>query len=86
MQICLIQLLRVIILLFLGLVEQINNFQTLSLKDYAALNLDSFLSIDDDYFYHNQNPRRPEVSLQTRTHRFRKSNCVLYIITLSNDC
>ncbi|XP_008318057.1 transmembrane protein 43 [Cynoglossus semilaevis] len=44
-----------------GLVEQINNFQTLSLKDYAALNLDSFLSIDDDYFYHNQNPRRPEV-------------------------
>lgn len=81
MQICLIQLLRVIILLFLGLVEQINNFQTLSLKDYAALNLDSFLSIDDDYFYHNQNPRRPEVSLQTRT-----SNFVLYIITSSNDC
>lgn len=44
-----------------GLVEQINNFQTLSLKDFPAFNLDPFLSIDDDYFYHTQNPRRPEV-------------------------
>lgn len=44
-----------------GLVEQINNFQTLSLRDFSAFNLDPFLSIDDDYFYHTQNPRRPEV-------------------------
>ncbi|XP_078104688.1 transmembrane protein 43 [Sander vitreus] len=41
-----------------GLVEQINNFQTLSLRDFSV---DPFLSIDDDYFYHTQNPRRPEV-------------------------
>ncbi|XP_032369137.1 transmembrane protein 43 [Etheostoma spectabile] len=41
-----------------GLVEQINHFQTLSLKDFS---FDPFLSIDDDYFYHTQNPRRPEV-------------------------
>ncbi|XP_073324392.1 transmembrane protein 43 [Pagrus major] len=44
-----------------GLVEQINNFQTLSLRDFTAFNLDPFLSIDDDYFYHTQYPRRPEV-------------------------
>ncbi|XP_070848692.1 transmembrane protein 43 [Chaetodon trifascialis] len=44
-----------------GLVEQINNFQTLSLRDFGAFNLDPFLSIDDDYFYHTQHPRRPEV-------------------------
>ncbi|CAN9511755.1 unnamed protein product [Ophioblennius macclurei] len=44
-----------------GLVEQINDFQTLSLKDFPVAQLDSFLSIDDDYFYHTQNPRRPEV-------------------------
>lgn len=44
-----------------GLVEQINNFQTLSLRDFSAFHLDPFLSIDDDYFYHTQNPRRPEV-------------------------
>ncbi|XP_059184931.1 transmembrane protein 43 [Centropristis striata] len=43
-----------------GLVEQINNFQTLSLRAFAN-NFDPFLSIDDDYFYHTQNPRRPEV-------------------------
>ncbi|XP_031143419.1 transmembrane protein 43 [Sander lucioperca] len=41
-----------------GLVGQINNFQTLSLRDFS---FDPFLSIDDDYFYHTQNPRRPEV-------------------------
>ncbi|KAF1391676.1 hypothetical protein PFLUV_G00044550 [Perca fluviatilis] len=41
-----------------GLVEQINNFQTLRLRDFS---FDPFLSIDDDYFYHTQNPRRPEV-------------------------
>ncbi|KAG7244575.1 hypothetical protein INR49_029594 [Caranx melampygus] len=44
-----------------GLVEQINNFQTLSLRDFSAFTLDPFLSIDDDYFYHTQYPRRPEV-------------------------
>ncbi|XP_054472472.1 transmembrane protein 43 [Anoplopoma fimbria] len=44
-----------------GLVEQINNFQTLSLRDFSAFNLAPFLTVDDDYFYHTQNPRRPEV-------------------------
>lgn len=44
-----------------GLVVQINNFQTLSLRDFPIFNLDPFLSIYDDYFYHTQNPRRPEV-------------------------
>lgn len=44
-----------------GLVEQINNFKTLSLRDFNAFTLDPFLSIDDDYFYHTQYPRRPEV-------------------------
>ncbi|XP_058486936.1 transmembrane protein 43 [Solea solea] len=44
-----------------GLVEQINNFQTLSLKEFSTLVLDHFLTVDDDYFYHTQNPRRPEV-------------------------
>lgn len=46
-----------------GLVEQINNFQTLSLGDFPVFNLDPFLSIHDDYFYHTPNPRRPEVSI-----------------------
>lgn len=46
-----------------GLVEQINNFQTLSLKDFTAPDLDPFLSIHDDYFYHTQTPRKPEVSM-----------------------
>lgn len=44
-----------------GLVEQINNFQTLSLRNLIGFNLDPFLTIDDDYFYHTQYPRRPEV-------------------------
>ncbi|XP_068568125.1 transmembrane protein 43 [Cebidichthys violaceus] len=44
-----------------GLVEQINDFQTLSLRDFSSFNLAPFLSVDDDYFYHTQNPRRPEV-------------------------
>ncbi|XP_028262391.1 transmembrane protein 43 [Parambassis ranga] len=48
-------------LLSKGLVEQINNFQTLSLRDFPVFNLDPFLSIYDDYFYHTQHPRRPEV-------------------------
>uniref|UniRef100_A0A3Q2XLI8 Transmembrane protein 43 n=1 Tax=Hippocampus comes TaxID=109280 RepID=A0A3Q2XLI8_HIPCM len=44
-----------------GLVEQINNFRTLSLKDLTASDSDPFLTIRDDYFYHTQQPQRPEV-------------------------
>lgn len=44
-----------------GLVEQVNNFQTLSLKDFPTSYLDPFLSIHEDYFYHTQFPRKPEV-------------------------
>ncbi|XP_074491588.1 transmembrane protein 43 [Sebastes fasciatus] len=44
-----------------GLVEQIKDFQTLSLRDFSAFDVVPFLSIDDDYFYHTQTPRRPEV-------------------------
>ncbi|CAG06864.1 unnamed protein product [Tetraodon nigroviridis] len=44
-----------------GLVEQIDHFQTLSLRDFPVLDLEPFLSIDDDYFYHTEHPRRPEV-------------------------
>lgn len=45
-----------------GLVEMIDNYQTLSLRDFTATNVDPFLSIHDDYFYHTQTPRKPEVS------------------------
>ncbi|KAM9799201.1 transmembrane protein 43 [Syngnathus typhle] len=44
-----------------GLVEQISNFRTLSLKDFTSLDLDPFLTISDDYFYHTQQPKSPEV-------------------------
>ncbi|KAL6112119.1 tmem43 [Pungitius sinensis] len=44
-----------------GLVEQINNFQTFGLREFSAFHLAPYLSIDDDYFYHTQFPRRPEV-------------------------
>lgn len=44
-----------------GLVEQIKDFQTLSLRDFSAFDVVPFLTIDDDYFYHTQTPRRPEV-------------------------
>ncbi|XP_049589557.1 transmembrane protein 43 [Syngnathus scovelli] len=44
-----------------GLVEQINNFRTLSLKDFTSPDSDPFLTISDDYFYHTQQPKRPEV-------------------------
>uniref|UniRef100_A0A3B3ZI22 Transmembrane protein 43 n=1 Tax=Periophthalmus magnuspinnatus TaxID=409849 RepID=A0A3B3ZI22_9GOBI len=44
-----------------GLINNINNFQTLSLRDFNAINLDPFLTIHDDYFYHTQYPRKPEV-------------------------
>ncbi|XP_029007162.1 transmembrane protein 43 [Betta splendens] len=46
-----------------GLVEQINNFQTLKLSDYSAFNLDPFFTIHDDYFYHTPSPLRPEVGV-----------------------
>ncbi|XP_051932642.1 transmembrane protein 43 isoform X2 [Hippocampus zosterae] len=46
-----------------GLVEQINNFQTLSLKDLTASDSDPFLTIRDDYFYHTRQPQRPDVSI-----------------------
>lgn len=45
-----------------GLVEMIDNYQTLSLRDFTATNVDPFLSIHDDYFYHTQTPSKPEVS------------------------
>ncbi|RVE73226.1 hypothetical protein OJAV_G00048140 [Oryzias javanicus] len=48
-------------LLSKGLVDQINKFQTLSLRDFPRSLLDPFLSIHDDYFYHTQFPLRPEV-------------------------
>ncbi|XP_071376832.1 transmembrane protein 43 [Centroberyx affinis] len=48
-------------LLSKGLVEQINDFQTLSLRGFPASDFDTFLTIDGDYFYHTQYPRRPEV-------------------------
>ncbi|XP_037108838.1 transmembrane protein 43 isoform X1 [Syngnathus acus] len=44
-----------------GLAEQISNFRTLSLKDFTSLDSDPFLTISDDYFYHTQQPKRPEV-------------------------
>nr|XP_057911305.1 transmembrane protein 43 [Doryrhamphus excisus] len=44
-----------------GLVEQVNNFQTLSLRDFTSSDSDPFFTISDDYFYHTQNPKRPEV-------------------------
>lgn len=59
-------LFRSVVVSFTGLVEQINNFQTLSLMDFTALDTDPFLSIDNDYFYHTQNPYRPEVSAALR--------------------
>ncbi|XP_010879266.2 transmembrane protein 43 [Esox lucius] len=42
-----------------GIVDQIENFQTLSLKGIP--DPEPFLTVDEDYFYHTPNPRRPEV-------------------------
>ncbi|XP_036415146.1 transmembrane protein 43 [Colossoma macropomum] len=42
-----------------GLIDQINNFQTLHLGGLPAT--DPFLTVHEDYFYHTANPRRPEV-------------------------
>ncbi|XP_048038004.1 transmembrane protein 43 [Megalobrama amblycephala] len=44
-----------------GLVEQINDFQTLSLAGLPVPVFNTFLTVQDDYFYHTANPRRPEV-------------------------
>ncbi|KAI5093746.1 transmembrane protein 43-like, partial [Silurus meridionalis] len=42
-----------------GLIDQINNFQTLSLSALPVT--DPFLTVYEDYFYHTANPQRPEV-------------------------
>uniref|UniRef100_A0AAY5F018 Transmembrane protein 43 n=1 Tax=Electrophorus electricus TaxID=8005 RepID=A0AAY5F018_ELEEL len=42
-----------------GLIDQINNFQTLSLGGLPFT--DPFLTVYENYFYHTGNPRRPEV-------------------------
>ncbi|KAL0978060.1 hypothetical protein UPYG_G00165420 [Umbra pygmaea] len=42
-----------------GIVDQIENFQTLSLQGLP--DSDPFLTVYEDYFYHTPNPRRPEV-------------------------
>ncbi|KAI4896256.1 hypothetical protein NFI96_005407 [Prochilodus magdalenae] len=42
-----------------GLIDQINNFQTLHLGGLPAT--DPFLTVYEDYFYHTADPRRPEV-------------------------
>uniref|UniRef100_A0A7N6AGB7 Transmembrane protein 43 n=1 Tax=Anabas testudineus TaxID=64144 RepID=A0A7N6AGB7_ANATE len=44
-----------------GLVDQINNFQTLRLREFSAFNLDPLITIHDDYFYHTPSPLKPEV-------------------------
>lgn len=44
-----------------GLVEQINDFHTLSLQGLPVPVMNNFLTVYDDYFYHTTNPRRPEV-------------------------
>lgn len=44
--------------------EQINKFQTLTLRDFSAFTLDPFLSVHDDYFYHTQYPHKPEVRIE----------------------
>ncbi|KAI7791146.1 putative transmembrane protein 43-like [Triplophysa rosa] len=44
-----------------GLMEQINDFHTLSLKGFPAFDANTFLTVYEDYFYHTANPRRPEV-------------------------
>lgn len=44
-----------------GLLQQINDFHTLSLQGLPVPVTNAFLSVYDDYFYHTANPRRPEV-------------------------
>ncbi|XP_061076428.1 transmembrane protein 43 [Conger conger] len=43
-----------------GLVEKIDNFETLSLTEPSP-DPDSFLTVHGDYFYHTAHPTRPEV-------------------------
>nr|XP_005173986.2 transmembrane protein 43-like [Danio rerio] len=47
-------------LLSTGLVEQISEFHTLSLSA-LPVPVAGFLTVQDDYYYHTPNPRRPEV-------------------------
>uniref|UniRef100_A0A8B9L327 Transmembrane protein 43 n=1 Tax=Astyanax mexicanus TaxID=7994 RepID=A0A8B9L327_ASTMX len=49
-----------------GLIDQVNNFQTLQLGGLPAT--DPFLTVYEDHFYHTANPRRPEVNTHTHTH------------------
>lgn len=49
-----------------GLIDQINNFKTLSLS--ALPFTDPFLIVYEDYFYHTANPRRPEVKTVSFLH------------------
>lgn len=42
-----------------GLIDQVNNFQTLQLGGLPVT--DPFLTVYEDHFYHTANPRRPEV-------------------------
>ncbi|XP_043079605.1 transmembrane protein 43 [Puntigrus tetrazona] len=44
-----------------GLLQQITDFHTLSLKGLPVPVTHTFLTVYDDYFYHTANPRRPEV-------------------------
>ncbi|XP_053724007.1 transmembrane protein 43-like [Synchiropus splendidus] len=44
-----------------GLVEQIDDFHVLSLKDLSALNVVTFLTVHDDYLYHTDNVSHPQV-------------------------
>uniref|UniRef100_A0A3B4CUI2 Transmembrane protein 43 n=1 Tax=Pygocentrus nattereri TaxID=42514 RepID=A0A3B4CUI2_PYGNA len=48
-----------------GLIDQINNFQTLHLGALPVT--DPFLTVHEDYFYHTANPRRPEVKTHVYT-------------------
>lgn len=49
-----------------GLMEQINDFHTLSLKEFPAFDANTFLTVYEDYFYHTANTRQPEVSTGLR--------------------
>lgn len=45
---------------FLGLIEKIDNFKQMSLSKLEDPHADVIRS--GDYFFHSENPRRPEVS------------------------
>lgn len=44
-----------------GLVEQINDFQTLNPRYVPPAELDAFLTVHGEYFYHTPSPLRPQV-------------------------